>query len=90
MAEQLMSADGATLDDIAEHIHTSELMRKLKRLLTDGTKNYAMLDKPSPSPRKEIKILPAPAVGPTGSTKICDGKLTVGGQAIDVTAFRLA
>jgi hypothetical protein len=48
-----------------------------------------MLEKPSPSPRGRIKILPSPATPPDGGTKICDGHLTVGGQKIAVTAFRL-
>jgi hypothetical protein len=89
MADQLIDAPGATLDAIARHIYDSELHRTLKGLSTNGGKNYATLDVPAPTPETGIVILPAPAVGPPGSTKICDGTLTVGGVAIKVTAFRL-
>jgi len=41
------------------------------------------------TPDTELVILPAPAVPPDGSTAIGDGKLTIGGQRIKVTAFRL-
>ena len=93
MDDQLIEVDGDTLDEIAANVHAVELMRKLKgeegSLSTNGGKNYATLQRPTPSPRKGIKILAAPAVGPAGSNKICDGKLTIDGAAIDVTAFRL-
>jgi|GraSoiStandDraft_51_1057287.scaffolds.fasta_scaffold437097_1 hypothetical protein len=90
MADQLIVALGDTLDEIAQNIHDGELMRKLKGLSTNDGTNYATLERPTRSPRRAIKILPAPAVGPDGSTKICDGKLTIGGNEIAVSAFRLA
>ena len=94
MDDQLIEVPGDALDEIAANIHAVELMRELKdedgSLSTDAGKNYATLKRPAPSPRKGIKILPAPAVGPAGSTRICDGKLTIGDNEIDVTAFRLA
>jgi hypothetical protein len=89
VADQLMVAEGATLGEIAKHIHSCELRRKLKSLSTNDETNYAMLERPSASPRKGIEILAAPAVGPKGSTKICDGELTIGGAQINVTAYRL-
>ena len=90
MADQLIDAPGATLDAIARHIYDCELHRTLKGLSTNAGKNYATLNVPAPTPETGIVILPAPAVGPAGSKKICDGKLTIGGQSIKVTAFRLA
>lgn len=81
--------ESATLPDIADEIHNSELAIALKGLSTEDGKNYAEHTDPADTPDGGIVILPAPAVGPPGSTKICDGRLTVGGQVINVTAFRL-
>ena len=90
MPDQLIEAPGSTLDEIADHIHSCELRRKLNGLSTNDGKNYATLQKPSATPAKAIKIVAAGAAGPPRSTKICDGKLKVNGTIIDVTAFRLS
>lgn len=89
MADQLVEAPGSTLDEIAENVSDFELERKLKALSTNAGTNYATLDVPSPTPTTGITIIASPAVGPAGSTKICDGTLTVDGAEIAVTAFRL-
>jgi len=86
----LQLLETATLSEIADEIHNVELAMRLKALLTHGKKNFALHSKPARTPAKGIKILPAPAVGPSGSTKICDGKLTISGNEFTVTAFRLA
>ena len=82
--------EGTTLPAIADEIHGAELAIRLSRLGTgEGGKNYALHTDPAPTPKKGIVILPSPAVGPANSTKICDGKLTVSGVVMLVTAFRL-
>lgn len=90
MADQLIELNGASLDEIATDAHNDELELELKGLSTNAGLNYGHFRDTDDTPTGNIKILPAPSVGPAGSTKICDGKLTIGGTAIDVTAFRLA
>ena len=83
--------DGSTLDEIAASAHACELQRSLEALATnDAGDNFGGFKRVTRSPKKSIVILPAPAVAPPGSTKICKGKLSVGGQKISVEAFRLA
>jgi len=89
VAEELILVHGADFPGMAQDIRSKEIRRKLKELSTNDGKNYATVKKSVPTPATGIVILPAPAVGPDGSKKICDGELTVGGQAIKVTAFRL-
>lgn len=90
MSDYQYELDGDDLDALAKSAHACELMRKLEALDTDSGNNYGGFKKSNRSPQKGIVILAAPAVGPTGSTKICDGKLKIGDHVIDVTAFRLA
>lgn len=83
----LTSAD---LAGMAREISDAELGVALSALDTKDGKNGAHLDPvPPPGPDTGVVILPAPAVAPAGAEKICDGKLHVNGQDIDVTAFRL-
>jgi hypothetical protein len=82
--------EGQDLAEIAVEIHDAELAIALRDLATDDGNNYAIHEDPADTPEGDIRILPAPAVPPAGSSKICDGTLTIGGQEIDVTAFRLA
>ena len=82
--------EGKDLDEIAETAHAFELQRTLEALDTSNGDNFGGYKRTTRSPRKGIKILPSPAVGPKGSKKICEGTLTIGGDKIDVTAFRLA
>lgn len=86
----LQALETTTLPAIADEIHNVELAMRLKALLTHGKKNFALHSKPAATPATGIAILPSPAVGPAGSKKICEGKLTIGGNEITVTAFRLA
>jgi hypothetical protein len=81
--------EGQTLDEIGDEIHEAELEIQLQDLKTNQGNNYAIHEDPADTPEGGIKILPKPAVGPIDSTKICDGKLTIGGIPIDVTAYRL-
>lgn len=85
----LQALETTTLQEIAHETHNVELAMRLKALLTHGKKNFALHSKPTATPATGIVILPAPALGPPGSKKICDGKLTIGGHEITVTAFRL-
>ena len=77
------------LPGTATEAHQHELSRTLEALETNGGKNYAVYSDPDFTPATGLAILPFPSVGPAGSTKICDGHLTIGGQAIKVTAYRL-
>jgi len=81
--------DGATLDEIAANASAQEIYRELEGLATPGGQNEGHFKYRTTSPMGTIRILAAPAVGPQNSTKICDGTLTINGNAIDVTAFRL-
>jgi len=77
------------LDEIADEIHNAELAIALEDLSTKDGNNYAHHTDPADTPETGIKILPKPSVKPKKSTKICDGWLTIGGQEIEVTAYRL-
>ena len=90
MSDYQYELEGSDLNEISESAHSCELMRTLEALGTKDSKNFGGYKRTARSPRRPISILPAPAVPPAGATKICDGKLTVGNQAMDVTAFRLA
>jgi hypothetical protein len=83
-----------TLPGLAKEVHRAELACSLKDIQTNKSggdwKNYAIYKRDGTTPDQGIDILPAPAVGPLGSTKICDGRLTIGENQIPVTAFRLA
>lgn len=78
-----------TLPGMANEAHKLELACSLKALQTADGKNRAVFKRDGTIPDGELAFLPSPAVGPADSTKICDGNLTVGGNAIAVTAFRL-
>jgi hypothetical protein len=86
--------ESTTLPEIAEEIYNAELDIQLADLTTrneGGTwNNYAIHDDPADTPLTGIEILAAPAVGPDGSTPICNGTLTIDGRQMPVTAFRLA
>jgi hypothetical protein len=80
--------EGQDLDEIATEIHDAELAIALKDLGTEDGKNYAIHEDPADTPEGGIKIVVRPGVWP--GEKICDGTLTIGGEEIEVTAFRLA
>jgi hypothetical protein len=80
---------GKTLPDIADEIHNAELAIALEGLTTNGGKNYAEHTDPADTPETGIDIRSKASVPPKGASKICDGKLTISGVAIDVTAYRL-
>jgi hypothetical protein len=90
MSDTIIVLHGHDLPGLATEARNHELLRSLKDLATNSDKNYAVYKDPAFSPDTDLVILPAPAVGPAGSTEICDGVLTVGGQPVKVTAFRLA
>jgi hypothetical protein len=97
MSDDLREVPGDNLEEINLNVNNAEISRQLNAeqdperpaLSTKGGKNYALFETDADNPETELVILPAPAVGPQGSTKICDGTLTIGGQEIEVTAFRL-
>jgi len=97
MSDDLRQVPGNSLDRITRNVNNAELHRRLNSendperpcLSTNGGKNYALFETDVDTPDTELVILPAPAVPPDGSTAIGDGKLTIGGQRIKVTAFRL-
>ena len=79
-----------SLAEMAKDASDNELACRLKGLDAHQGKNYAIYEAPTATQSKGITILPAPAVGPTGSTKICEGKMMISpGSVIAVTAFRL-
>jgi hypothetical protein len=90
MSDKIIELHKTNLPDLAKEARQVELLRVLKDLQTNGGKNYAIYEDPDFTPDTGIAILPAPAVSPQGATKICDGKLTLAGVPIKVTAFRLA
>ena len=90
MAESIIKLTNKTLPGLSRQVHYNELRRSLKALEVNAGTNYAVYDKSVPTPDKDILILPSPAVGPAGSSKICDGQLLIDGAVIGVTAFRLA
>jgi hypothetical protein len=96
MSFDLREVPGNTLERIERNVNNAELHRQLKNdgdrpcLSTNGGKNFALFEIDVDTPDTELVILPAPAVPPTDSKKICDGTLTIGGLPIKVTAFRLA
>lgn len=91
MSDTIILMHTAALPGIATEAHQHELLRTLAGLETNSGKNYAVYSDPDFTPTNAITILPFPSVGPPGSVKICDGKLTVGTppSALKVTAYRL-
>jgi hypothetical protein len=89
MSDTVILMHAGDLPGIANEAHQHELLRKLEALQTNMGKNYAIYEDPDFTPASGIVILPFPSVGPAGSTKICDGKLTIGGNLLKVTAYRL-
>jgi hypothetical protein len=89
MSDTIILMHAADLPGIATEAHQHELLRTLTGLATNSGKNYAVYDDPDFTPATGLVILPFPSVGPTGSTKLCDGKLTIGGNALQVTAYRI-
>lgn len=90
MADKIVRLQEAGLRAIEVEVRDNELYMALKALGTDDEgENYATYERPAGTPAGDIVILPAPAVGPPGSTEICDGRLTIPPNAIAVTAFRL-
>lgn len=88
MTDTIIIMHAADLPGIATEAHQHELLRSVAGLTTNSGKNYAIYLDPDFSPAKGITILPFPSVGPTGSAKICDGSLTIGGNVMQVTAYR--
>ena len=76
------------LDALAAEVGSYELLRTLSALASNDGKNYAVYTDPDFAPDEDITILPFPSVGPTGSVKICDGTLTIGGNRLKVVAYR--
>jgi len=89
MSDTVILMHAADLPGIANEAHQHELLRSLEGLQTNMGKNYAIYEDPDFTPAAGIVILPFPSVGPSGSTKICDGKLTIGGNLLQVSAYRL-
>ncbi len=91
MSDTIIRMHAAVLPGVATEAHQHELLRTLTGLETNSGKNYAVYSDPDFTPAKGIVILPFPSVGPLGSTKICDGKLTIGTppNALKVSAYRL-
>ncbi|MBS0505507.1 MAG: hypothetical protein JSS55_17260 [Proteobacteria bacterium] len=89
MSDTIILMHGADLPAIATEAHQHELLRTVSGLQTNAGKNYAIYSDPDFTPASGIAILPFPSVGPTGSTKICDGTLAIGGHNLQVTAYRL-
>ena len=88
--DTLIKLTATSLPTIADEVFNHELGRRLEALATRTGKNYAVFTEGVSTPEEGITILPAPAVGPIGSTEICTGSLTVNGEKIKVTAFRNA
>jgi hypothetical protein len=89
MSDTLIVLHGQELEGLSAETRSYELLRTLKDLATNADKNYAVYSDPDFAPETDLVILPAPAVGPPGSSKICDGVLTVNDLPIKVTAYRL-
>ncbi|TMJ11309.1 MAG: hypothetical protein E6G94_16325 [Alphaproteobacteria bacterium] len=89
MSDTIILMHASNLPGIAKEAHQHELLRTLAGLQTNSGKNYAIYSDPDFTPTAGIVILPFPSVGPAGSTKICDGELTIGGNRVKVTAYRL-
>ncbi|WP_370191016.1 hypothetical protein [Qipengyuania sp.] len=77
-----------TLEGMAREAKKLEVASSLSGLQTSGGRNRAIFKRDGSYPDGELVFLPSPAVPPAGATKICDGRLTAEGQAIDITAFR--
>jgi hypothetical protein len=90
MSDTVILMHAADTAGIANEAHQHELLRTLTDLATNSGKNYAVYSDPDFTPTAGIVILPFPSVGPAGSTKICDGELTIGGSVQKVVAYRSA
>lgn len=86
--EVILTLEATDLPGMAQEVGSHELRRTLKDLRSDSGKNYAIYRK-SATPGGDIAILPAPSVPPAGGKKLCDGKLKVGANVLDVTAYRV-
>jgi hypothetical protein len=89
MSDTIILMHATDLPGTANEAHQHELSRTLEALETNSGKNYAVYSDPDFTPATGLAILPFPSVGPSGSTRICDGNLTIGDHAIKVTAYRL-
>lgn len=89
MSDTIIILHASDLEGLSTEARSYELLRSLKDLATNADKNYAVYDDPDFAPDGDLVILAAPAVGPDGSTKICDGVLTIEDVPIKVAAFRL-
>ena len=88
MSDTIILMHAADLPGIATEAHQHELLRTLNDLRTNSGKNYAIYSDPDFTPNSGLVVLPFPAVGPSGSTPICDGELTIGGNLMKVVVFR--
>lgn len=88
MSDTIILMHAADLPGISDEAHQHELLRTLSGLETNAGKNYAIYSDPDFTPEAGLVILPFPSVGPTGSSKICDGTLTIGGNMLKVSAYR--
>lgn len=88
MSDTIILMHAADLPGIADEAHQHELLRTLEDLRTSSGKNYAIYADPAFTPPSGLTILPFPSVGPTGSSKVCDGEVTIGGNEIKVTVYR--
>lgn len=90
MSDTIILMHAGDLPDISNEAHQHELLRTMSALSTNSGKNYAIYNDPDFTPAKGLTILPFPSVGPTGSQKVCDGHLMIGGNILKVAAYRLA
>lgn len=89
MSDTIILMHASDLPGIASEAHQHELLRTLASLQTNAGKNYAIFDDPQLTPGKGLAILPFPSVGPAGSTKVCDGKLTIADNILQVSVYRV-
>lgn len=90
MSDTIIVLHATDLPGIAAEIRSYELLRTLAAVQTNQGKNYAIYDDPTFTPGTDLAILPFPSVGPTGSDTVCNGSLTIAGQIVKVTVYRLA
>ena len=91
MVDTIIVLREKALSKLATETRDHELRRKLKDIGTSDGKNFAVYEDPIRTPRKDLIFLVKPAVPPAGSTKICEGALTIPpGVVLEVECFRLA
>lgn len=89
MSDTIILMHAPDLSGIANEAHQHELLRTLEDLRSNAGKNYAIYADPDFTPSSGLVILPFPSVGPSGSSKVCDGEVTISGNEIKVVVYRL-